>query len=131
MNRIAELREKHGLTQKKLGQKLAVGQTTVSAWEKGKNEPSGKKLIEMAQMFGVTVEYLLGIDEIATEPKQYDVNFRCYFPGAGNHTNHHCTMPLKEVERWVESYYFTHPNVESITVKVWFKSFESVDTKEK
>lgn len=131
MNRITELRERHGLTQKELGQRLAVGQTTVSAWEKGKNEPSGKKLIEMAQMFGVTAGYLLGAEEVMNKPKAYDMNFRCYFPGTGNHTNHRQIMPLEDVKKWVEAYQFTHPNVESITVKVWFKRFESVDTKEK
>lgn len=129
MNRIAELREKHGLTQKELGRRLAVGQTTVSAWEKGKNEPGGESLRKLTQMFGVTAGYLLGLEEVANEPKTYDMNFRCYFPGMGNHTNHHCTMPLKDVERWIEAYRFTHPNVESITVKVWLKSFESVGAK--
>lgn len=91
----------------------------------------GESLRKLTRMFEVTAGYLLGLEETANEPKRYGMNFRCYFPGTGNHTNHHCTMPLKDVERWVEAYQFTHPNIESITVKVWLKDFESVETKEK
>ena len=51
--------------------------------------------------------------------KQYSLNIRCYFPGAGNYTQHRAEMPLKDVGKWVEAYRYTHPNVESFTVKVY------------
>ena len=50
--------------------------------------------------------------------KAYPISFRCFFPGAGK-TNHYQTMPLKDMPKWVESYIFTHPNVESISIKIW------------
>lgn len=51
---------------------------------------------------------------------KFDVSFRCYFPGRGNYTTHHQVLPLTDIRKWVECYRFTHPNVEAITVKIWF-----------
>jgi|GEM_PF-1728002 len=59
-NRISALRHEYGLNQKELGEKLGVGQTTVSAWEKGKNEPDNETLHKMAQLFRCSIDYLLG-----------------------------------------------------------------------
>lgn len=52
--------------------------------------------------------------------KTYDLSFRTYFPGPGNSCTHRQTMALKEIPKWIEAYRFTHPNCESITVKIWF-----------
>lgn len=49
----------------------------------------------------------------------YDLSIRCYFPGSGNFTQHRQVMPLKDIPKWVEAYQFTHPNCESITIKIW------------
>lgn len=54
----------------------------------------------------------------------YNVSFRCFFPERGNFTNHHQTMALRDIEKWIEAYKFTHPNMMSITVKVWMKDGE-------
>lgn len=61
-NRIGQLRREYGLNQKELGQKLGVGQTTVSAWETGKNEPDSKSMNNMATMFHASIGYLMGFD---------------------------------------------------------------------
>lgn len=29
-------------------------------------------------------------------------------------------MPLTDIKKWVEAYRFTHPNVQSISIKIWF-----------
>lgn len=49
----------------------------------------------------------------------YDISIRCYFTGRGNYTTHRQNMPLKDIPKWLEAYMFTHPNAESITVKLW------------
>lgn len=54
----------------------------------------------------------------------YDLSFRAYFPGTGNTCTHRQTMPLRDIPKWIESYRFTHPDVESITVKLWFHDEE-------
>ena len=59
-NRIAELRRKYNMNQRELGEKLSVGQTTVSAWERGQNEPDSEALSKMASMFDASMEYIMG-----------------------------------------------------------------------
>lgn len=61
-NRIGTLRREIGLNQRELGQKLGVGQTTVSAWETGKNEPDSESMHRMAQLFQVSIGYLAGYE---------------------------------------------------------------------
>lgn len=62
-NRIGDLRREQGWNQKELGDKLGVGQTTVSAWETGKNEPDYKSIRAMAELFEVSADYLLGFND--------------------------------------------------------------------
>lgn len=59
-NRIAELRRDNGMNQRELGEKLGVAQTTVSAWERGQNEPDNGALYKMSQMFYASIEYIMG-----------------------------------------------------------------------
>lgn len=54
--------------------------------------------------------------------KIYDMNFRCYFEGSENKTNHYQSMELQDIPKWIEAYRFTHPTLQSITVKVWMKN---------
>ena len=61
-NRIAALRREAGLNQKELGQKLGIGQTTVSAWEIGRNEPDNESMYKMAKFFQVSIGYLMGYE---------------------------------------------------------------------
>lgn len=61
-NRIKTLRRKHEMSQKELGQKLGVKQTTVSAWECGKNIPHYKALCGMSQIFHCSIGYLMGTE---------------------------------------------------------------------
>ena len=59
-NRIAELRREAGMNQRELGQKLGVGQTTISAWETGRNEPDYASLRKMATLFHASIDFLTG-----------------------------------------------------------------------
>ncbi|MBR1709262.1 MAG: helix-turn-helix transcriptional regulator [Clostridia bacterium] len=61
MNVVRELREKMGLQQKDLALKIGVSQPTISEWEHGKKDPSGERLIKLAELFGVTTLEILGI----------------------------------------------------------------------
>lgn len=81
-NRIGELRREQGLNQKELGDKLGVGQTTISAWETGKNEPDYKSIRAMAKLFEVSADYLLGFNDDhiyrGLTPEQYEVKQEQY-----------------------------------------------------
>lgn len=43
-------------------QRLGVSQPTLSAWESGRKSPSLNSLLQMAELYGVTTDYLLGKD---------------------------------------------------------------------
>lgn len=60
MNRIKELRTAHGIKQIDLCKKLGITQGALSGWENGKYEPDNLSLIKMADIFEVSVDYLLG-----------------------------------------------------------------------
>lgn len=63
MNRLKELRLKNGYpTQGALAAKLFVNQTAVSQWERGVTTPSPPILLQLSQMYNVSVDYLLGKD---------------------------------------------------------------------
>lgn len=63
MNRLKELRLKHGYkNQKDLADFLYVNQTAVSQWERGVTTPSSQMLLKLSEIFGVSVDYLLGVE---------------------------------------------------------------------
>ncbi len=49
MIKIRELRQKVGITQLELSERLRVGQSTVAMWENGSNMPRSDKLPELAK----------------------------------------------------------------------------------
>lgn len=51
--------------------------------------------------------------------QEYKISIRCYFTSPRDYTQHWQTMQLKDIPKWLEAYQFTHPNVQSITVKIW------------
>ena len=79
MNRIKELRKKQGISQQKLADILEVHQTAVSQWETGRTAPDIEASAQMARMFHVSVEYLLGLEEeTPTESELKGVDFALY-----------------------------------------------------
>ena len=60
ITKIAELRKALGMTQKDLAEKLVVHQTAVSFWERGEGLPDIEKLCTLGELFGVSVDFLLG-----------------------------------------------------------------------
>ena len=74
MNRIKLLRNAQTpkMSQGQLANLVGVGRTTVTMWENGANEPDNTTLIKLAEIFHVSVEYLLGND--ANE--EYSQKFR-------------------------------------------------------
>lgn len=52
-------RKKTGLTQAEVAAKLGVTDAAVCQWEKGETMPNGKRLPEIAKLYGCTVDELL------------------------------------------------------------------------
>ena len=58
--RLASLRSEKGLTGKQLGELVGANKSIVAQWESGRNYPNNEKLIKLADIFGVTIDYLMG-----------------------------------------------------------------------
>ena len=59
--RLKKLRKENNETQSELAQEIGVGTSMISMWEKGINYPEVKKLIEIAEYYNVSTDYLLGL----------------------------------------------------------------------
>ncbi len=57
--RLRELRIKSGLTQNEIALKLGVSGQTILNWENKIYEPKISQLIELADLFGVSIDYLV------------------------------------------------------------------------
>lgn len=64
MNRIRELREEKNITQVRLSIELGVSQETISAYEMNKHYPSIKALLKLKDIFGVSIDYIMGLSDI-------------------------------------------------------------------
>ena len=60
--KIKILRDKNGYTQSELAKKVGLTRSAVNAWEMSNAIPSTEIIIKLAKIFGVTTDYLLGVD---------------------------------------------------------------------
>ncbi len=60
---LRALREEHGMTQRELADRLGVAAGTIAMYETGKREPDFERCIEIADLFHVDLDYLLGHDD--------------------------------------------------------------------
>ena len=59
--KIKELRNKHGLTQNELAEKLFVSYQAVSQWENGTTNPDINTLVELAKTFNISLDELFDL----------------------------------------------------------------------
>lgn len=62
-NRLKELRTEKKLTQDKLAEETGLSQAALTNWENGKRVPGATAVITLANYFGVTTDYLLGVSD--------------------------------------------------------------------
>ena len=60
MIRLYELRQEKELTQHAIAKLLNIGQSTYCNWENGKSNLTVSQILNLAEFFGVTTDYLLG-----------------------------------------------------------------------
>ena len=68
--KLQKLRADEGLTQEELAEKLFVSRTAISKWESGRGYPSIDSLKAIAKHFHVTIDELIGTEEIVTLAEQ-------------------------------------------------------------
>lgn len=67
MNKIKEARKAAGLSQKYVALALGLKGPSVSNWESGKTQPTPENLKALANLFNVSVDYLLDRDDLSQE----------------------------------------------------------------
>lgn len=64
--RIKVLREARGWTQAELARRLSITRNGVNSWEQGLSMPSPACLVDLAKLFSVSTDYLLGVERLET-----------------------------------------------------------------
>ena len=59
---ISKLRKEHSMTQEQLAEALGVTFASVSKWERGVATPELNLIAEMADLFGVSLDALVGFE---------------------------------------------------------------------
>ena len=69
MNRIKALREDRDLRQADVAEATGIDQRTLSNYETGKTNPDSFAIIKLSEFFGVSCDYLLGVNDISIADK--------------------------------------------------------------
>lgn len=75
---ITELRLLNNMTQMELADRLNYSDKTISKWERAESSPDISVLVEIANLFGVSLDYLVkseNIDETVKENKQKETKY--------------------------------------------------------
>ncbi len=102
--RIAQKRKESGLSQEQLGEQLGVSRQSIYKWEADSALPEVEKLIALSKLFGVSVGWLLGVED-AEGPEK----------AAGELTEEQ----LRMVEEIVDRYLAARPEPEPVRVRRW------------
>ena len=103
--RMADAREKAGLTQTELGQKLGISQRVVANWERKPVALRAEQLAALADALGVTADYLLGRpDARQPAPKGPPGKLRVAFEKAYQLPRNQQNRIVEFVEAYVDRY---------------------------
>lgn len=70
-DKITEERKRNGWSQEELAEKLGVSRQAVSKWESAASVPDLQRVIQLAELFGVSTDYLLRDEMEQTEVAVY------------------------------------------------------------
>ncbi|MCH5300947.1 MAG: helix-turn-helix transcriptional regulator [Ruminococcus sp.] len=84
--RLTDLREKRGLKRQEVAddEKVKISRASLEYYEKGKRKPDIEILAKLADFYGVSTDYLLGLSDVPTTDK--DLQFVC------DYTELHCDV---------------------------------------
>lgn len=63
-DRLRDIRNDNNFTQAGLAEKLGLTRSAVNSWEIGLSLPSTQYLIQLSKLYSVSIDYLLGLDEV-------------------------------------------------------------------
>lgn len=96
--KLITLRKKYGYSQQELADKLLVTRQTISNWELGQGAPSLDKAIEIAEIYGISLDDLAesSVQVIAKEKKAKNSEFLRAVEGKT------VRISIFDMERWME-----------------------------
>jgi len=62
-DKLKELRKENGMTQKQVANLLKRSETGYASWEQGLAEPSVNDIRVLCKIYGVSADYLLGLED--------------------------------------------------------------------
>ena len=89
---LTELRLLNNMTQMELAEKLNYSDKTISKWERAESSPDISVLVEIAELFGVTLDYLVRSENVEEATKENKVKEEKY--------NHRVINYLSEGAVW-------------------------------
>ena len=66
---IRQLRKKAGLTQIELAEKVGVSIATLRRWEAGETSPTGTRIVELAELLGISPDEIVRDDDSPRNPR--------------------------------------------------------------
>ena len=78
MLKLKELRQQFGLTQNKLAEKLNISRSTIAMYETNASEPDFATVEKIAEIFNVSIDYLIGRDVTIQEKKTDTIKIPVY-----------------------------------------------------
>lgn len=96
--KLKELREKRGLTQEELAKLIKIEQNTYSNYEKEKTQPKLETLIKIADLYNISLDYLLErkcIDGLSTQEYELITMFRQLINSEQKRVISHLKMELE------------------------------------
>lgn len=70
---IKSLRKNSGLTQEELAEQLNISAPAVSKWESDTAMPDISQVVPLADIFGVTTDYLFGLSDTTVEEEAFRI----------------------------------------------------------
>lgn len=64
--KVKDLRQARGWTQAELARRMGITRNGINSWEQGLSMPSPSSLVELAKIFSVSTDYLLGVERLET-----------------------------------------------------------------
>ena len=98
---LRDLRKEKGLTQTELAKKLGMSQTNYSYYETNNIMPDSDTLIKLADIYGITIDKLLGVESFASSDDLIDFEIigsvRCGYDGEAVETPTGESVPIPKV----------------------------------
>ena len=128
-SRIRQLRKSKGYTQKEFSKQLGTAQTTIANYEQGTRVPDTEKLNKMADLFEVTLDYLLGRDENKVAVKKESEEIEVDISTADNiYLQHLLKGDIKEARNLIMTLHIQGMKIEYIYFNILEKALKEIGT---